>query len=309
MKNLKFDLVVNANALLCPNPTEWYAKAYIDEDTIANYRVVSGVKDKTKISTFLFDNVLKAKSCSWSSVTANLDAIDVSVDSLDAMIEVCQYDVEESFYSTKLGKGSNADFTPNDLMSHFYEAFSKEINEEIQILRWKGDKAGATSTFLDRVDGYEVKMLADLDIIPVTGTAITSLNVLAELSKIKLAAPKAVIRKKADLRFYVSTNIMEAFEFAAASGNTAAYITETLGQKFLGIQIVVCPGMSDNTAVLALKNDLLYICDGEGDADSINTVDMRATTNEPNIRSKASLKVGFFYTNPEQIVFYSPLAS
>jgi len=305
MKNLKFDLVVAANALLCPNPSEWYAKAYITEDTLDNYRVVSGVKSATKISNFLFTDTLKAKSCSWSSVTANLDAIDISVDTIDAMVEICQYDVEESFYSTKLGKGDSADFTPNDLMSHFYEAFSGEINEEIQILRWRGNKLGATSTFLDLVDGYEVKMAADAAIIDVTAIAITSANVLAEMAKVKIAAPVSIIRKKSDLRFYVSTNVMEAYEFAAASGNTAAYITETLGQKFLGIQIVVCPGMSDDTMVLTLKNNLIYACDGEGDADSINTVNMKLTTNEPNIRSKATLKVGFFYTNPTEIVFYS----
>lgn len=306
MRELKFDLTVNSNALLCPNPSEWYAKSYIDEDTLENYRVVSGIKNATKISTFTFADILKPQNCAWASVTATLDAISVSVTPLDAMVEVCQSQVEDSFYATKLGKGSAADFTPNDLMSHFYDVFSLKINEEIQTLRWQGNTGLTSSSYLKQVDGYEKKFLADASIVDVSATAsVTAANVLGEMIKVKQAAPSSIIRKKADLRFYVSTNVAEAFEYAVSAGNTQAYLSLVNGQTFLGIKIVVCPGMTDDKMVLTLKDNLIYVCDGEGDADSINTVDMRATTNEPNIRSKASLKIGFFYTNPSEIIYYS----
>jgi hypothetical protein len=40
MRNLKFDLDVETNALLCPNPDEFYSKAYLTEDIADNYRTL-----------------------------------------------------------------------------------------------------------------------------------------------------------------------------------------------------------------------------------------------------------------------------
>ena len=48
-RKLKFDITIDANALLCPNPNEFYSKAYISEDIVGNYRTLAGIKYKTKI--------------------------------------------------------------------------------------------------------------------------------------------------------------------------------------------------------------------------------------------------------------------
>ena len=44
----------------------------------------------------------------------------------------------------------------------------------------------------------------------------------------------------------------------AATGNTQTYVTLPLGLTFLGINVVTCEGMPDNTMVLTLKNNLIY---------------------------------------------------
>jgi hypothetical protein len=49
MRNLKFDLDVDTNALLCPNPDEFYSKAYLTEDIADNYRTLPGIKSATKL--------------------------------------------------------------------------------------------------------------------------------------------------------------------------------------------------------------------------------------------------------------------
>ena len=131
-RKLKFDLNVEANALLCPNPSEFYSKAYITEDTVNNYRPIPGVKSATKVANVLFDNVLQAASCSFSANPQDLDAIDVDVCSLSAMAELCRFDLESSFISLQMVKGSNGSFEVPSFMAYYWDEMAKEIADEIE---------------------------------------------------------------------------------------------------------------------------------------------------------------------------------
>ncbi len=141
--------------------------------------------------------------------------------------------------------------------------------------------------------------------IPGYNGAITSSNVIDEMAATYNAAPAAVIRKKSDLRFYVSADVAAAYELAAASGNTQTYVTLPLGLTFLGIKVVVAEGMPTSTMVLTLKNNLIYAFDGEGDSKALKAVNLTDTVAEPYLRTRANMKVGFYYTNPAEIVVYS----
>lgn len=309
MRKLRFDLNVETNALLCPNPQEFYSKCYITEDIVNNYRPIPGVKTSTKVANVLFENVLKAATCNFSATTDDLDAIDIDVTALSAMAELCRFDLESSFVSLQMAKGSNAAFDVPSFMSYYWDELSKEIQEEVAVLRWKGNTAGATSTYLDLVDGYEKKFLADAGVVGVTGTTITVSNVIAEMTKVYQALDPACLADLKNLRLYVSANVATAYTVAAAQGNTIAFVTEPLAMSFVGIKIVVNPGMSNNTMVLTNKDNLIYAFDGENDAKEIKAINLEETIAEPRLRSRVNLKVGFFYTNPSEIVFYSPLAS
>jgi len=304
-RKLKFDLNVEANALLCPNPSEFYSKAYITEDVVNNYRPIPGVKSATKVANVLFNDVLKASNCNFSANGQDLDAIDIDVCALSAMAELCRFDLEASFVSLQMVKGSNGSFEVSAFMAYYWDEMAKEIAQEISILRWRGDKLVTPLTFIDLCDGYEKKFNADEDIIrPAGETAITSANVLAEMGKTYAALPGKVRAQKADLRFYISSNVYASYELAAASGNTLTYVTQTLGDTFLGIKIVVIDGASDNTMVLTNHKNLIYAFDGEGDDKALKAVNLEDTVAEPLLRTRANIKVGFFYTNPTEIVFY-----
>jgi hypothetical protein len=89
-RKFNFDLNVEANALLCPNPSEFYSKAYISEDIVGNYRSLPGIKSETKLANVLFENVLKASTCNFAANPSNLDAIDINVCALSGM-KITQY--------------------------------------------------------------------------------------------------------------------------------------------------------------------------------------------------------------------------
>ena len=303
-RNLKFNLDIETNALLCANPNEFYSRAYITEDIVDNYRTLPGIKSATKLANVSFGSILQSSTCAFTAPHDSLNAIDIDVCALSAMAQICQFDLEQSFLSLQMAAGSNGSFEVASFMSYYWETMSMQIGEDVELLRWQGDTASLDS-LLSLCDGYIKKLLADAAVVDVANVAITSGNVIAQLTLILNAAPASIKRKKADLRLYVSSNIATAYELAAATGNTQTYVTTPLALTFLGIKMVVAEGLPNDTAVLTLKNNLIYAFDSEADAKALRAVNLNDTVAEPYLRTRANLKVGFWYTNPTEIVLYS----
>jgi hypothetical protein len=310
MRKLKFDLQVDPTALLAANPEAFYSQAYLSEDTADNYRSLPGVKYKTKLATVTFGNILQASSCSFSAPNDDLNAKEIDVCALSAMAQICQFDLEQSFLSLQMSKGSNGDFSVASFMSFYWSEMANKINGDIESIRWKGDTGSANPT-LALCDGYEKKLTAGLtdptDTVINGGTgAIANFTTL----ETKLAAafallPASIATRTADLRLYMPTQLVNIYRLGVAAGNTNAYITQDLSLTFLGVKIVVCPGMSNNTFVWTLKDNLIYAFDAEGDSSDLRAVNLADTVAEPVIRTRANMKVGFEYVNGSDIVFYS----
>lgn len=307
-RELKFDLSVETNALLCPNPTEFYSKAYLTSDVVDNFRTLPGVKSSTKLANTLFTSVLKASSCDFGTTTESLDAVDIDVCAVSALGELCRFDLEQSFISQQMIKGSNGSFEVASFMDYYWSEMAKEIENEIEQIRWRGNTETASFTgataFLKLCDGYEKLLAADSNVIDVTATTITSSNVIAEMIKVFNALPAALKANRSDLRFYVAADVALAYEIAAAQNNTQAYITASLGLSFLGVKIVVAQGMTAGKMVLTNKDNLIYAFDGEGDSKALKAINLEDTVAEPKLRTRANMKVGFAIVNPAEIVAY-----
>ena len=305
-RNLKFDLDIETNALLCANPDEFYSKAYLSSPDIANnFRTLPGIKSKTKLANVTFGSLLQASTCNFSAPKDTLDAIDIDVCPLSAMAQLCQFDLEQSFLALQMSQGSNGDFTVASFMSYYWNEMANVIGQDLELLRWQGDIA-SEDELLGLCNGYLVQLCGDEGLAAgLYSGAITTSNVLTVLEAVVNAAPASIVRKKADLRLYVSTNVANAYELKAAQGNTQTYVTLPLGLTFLGINVVVCEGMPDNTIVLTLKNNLVYAFDAEGDSKALRAVNLSDTVAEPYLRTRANLKAGFHYTNPSEIVLYN----
>jgi hypothetical protein len=304
MRNLKFDLDVETNALLCPNPDEFYSKAYLTEDIADNYRTLPGIKSATKLANVTFGNLLAASSCNFTAPSDNLDAIDIDVCALSAMSQICQFDLEQSFLALQMSQGSNGDFSVPSFMAYYWGEMAARIGNDLELIRWQGDTE-STDPVLSLCDGYLKKLCADTDVVGLYDGAINASNVLARMTSGLQASPAAVQAKRADLRYFVSSDVFVNYQIAAASGNTLTYVTAPLAPTFLGIKIVLAEGMPVNTMVLALKTDLIYAFDAEGDAKALKAVNLSDSVAEPYIRTRANLKAGFHYTNPAQIVVYN----
>jgi len=304
-RKLKFDLDIENNALLCPNPNEFYSRAYLTADVADSYRALPGIKSKTKLANVAFGSILQASTCNFNAPNDTLDAIEIDVCAFSAMAQICQFDLEQSFVALQMTQGSNGDFTVASFMNYYWGIMAKQIEEDIELIRWQGE-TGSENPLLQLCDGHLRKLCADGGALAyANGGAVNSSNVLATLNLVVNNLPASVRFKKADLRIRVSSNVAAAYELAAASGNTLTYVSAPLQMTYLGIKVIVCEGMPDNTIVASLKDDLIYAFDAEGDGKALKAVNLTDTVAEPYIRTRANVKAGFFHTNPEQIAVWA----
>jgi hypothetical protein len=314
MRKLRFDLDIDASALLAPNAEAFYAQAYLGSTEIAdNFRTLPGIKYKTKIGTVTFGTgLLAASPCSFPNVnTDDLTSHEVDVCALSAMAQVCQFDLEQSFVSLQMSAGSNGDFSVANFFNYYWSEMANAVNGQIEALRWRGDVL-STNPQLELCDGYEKGLAAGV----VAGTvisggtgAITTFAGAGELAASLEAAfalvPASIASRTADLRIYMPTQLVNIYRLGVASGNTNAFITQDLALTYLGIKIVLCPGMSNDTFVITLKDNLIFAFDGEGDPSDLRAVNLADTVAEPVIRTRANMKVGFSFVNPQDIVYYA----
>ena len=308
-RKLRFDLDIDASALLQANSEAFYSRAYLNEEVVDNYRTLPGVKYKTKISTVTFGQVLQAENCGWNASTDDLSSVEIDVCGLSAMAEICQFSLEQSFVSLQMTKGSNGDFTVASFMDFYWNEMAKTIAENIEKLRWLGDTESLVPA-LALCDGYVKSLLADSAVIDIASpVAITPSNVLAKLALVYAAIPAAVIANQEDLRIYVSTPVATAYRAAVAAANTQANLTQALDFSYLGIKMVMCPGMGTTSKIVAtLKGNLIYSFDAEGDGKALRAINLADTVAEPVIRTRANMKVGFTHVNGAEIVFYNAAA-
>jgi hypothetical protein len=308
-RKLKFDLDIDASALLQANSEAFYSRAYLNEEVVDNYRTLPGVKYKTKISNVVFGQVLQEENCGWNASTDDLASVEIDVCGLSAMAQICQFDLEQSFVSLQMTKGSNGDFTVASFMDYYWNEMSKTIAENVEKLRWSGDTNSGTAA-LALCDGYKKGLVADsANVIEVGGAtppAITAANVLEKLALVYAAIPAAVIANQEELRLYVSSAVATSYRAAVAASNTQANLTQALDFTYLGIKMVLCPGMLGlSTIVASPRSNFIYAFDAEGDGKALRAINLADTIAEPVIRTRANMKVGFTHVNGNEIVFYN----
>jgi hypothetical protein len=223
------------------------------------------------------------------------------------MAQICQFDLEQSFVSLQMTKGSNGDFTVASFMDYYWNEMSKTIAENVEKLRWSGDTDSGTAA-LALCDGYKKSLVADsANVIDIgSPVAITPSNVLAKLALVYAAIPAAVIANQEELRLYVSSPVATAYRAAVAASNTQANLTQALDFTYLGIKMVLCPGMLGlSTIVASPRNNFIYAFDAEGDGKALRAINLADTIAEPVIRTRANMKVGFTHVNGNEIVFYN----
>lgn len=309
MRELRFSLDVQANALLCPNPSEWFVKSYIQPNVADNFRTVPGVKESTKISKNSFGNLLQEAGCNWAATDTILDAEDIDVCKVDVMVQICQYDLESSFVSEKMAAG-DSNWEEAEFFSHYWSELQEKVAEEVQLLRWNGDTSLTSPNPLRLCDGYLVKIEDSTNYPGVkeyttfTDVAFDKDNIVDAIGGTVALLPEAVLSRANDVRIYMSAGNAFTYQLATLGLNHDFNYTGELPLSFAGYKVAVQPGMDSDYIVAASKNSMVYAFDGEGDEKALKIVNMMDTSAEPIIRTRVGMKLGFHILDEGNEVAY-----
>jgi hypothetical protein len=299
-KKYKFDLTVDASALLQANPSEYYSLLYGMENAVTNYRVLPGIKNKTKVATVVFGSVLAEAGCDFDPSQATVSAVEIDVCALTSQASVCQYDLEQSWLALEMAKGSNSDFSVASFMNFFWSQMAKKAHQELAIEMWQG------GTFEGSLcDGWLKRLCGAGDFIDSVGSgAVNASNVLAKMAAVISAATPEMLVNPANMQFKVSPNVAAAYRVATAATNTATNVTTGLALTYLDIPVVVEYGLPVDQIILSDYSNFIYALDMEGDVDNLQIVDFSKTTLDRRIGARADFKAGFYVVNTTQVVWY-----
>lgn len=163
VREVKFELEVLNSGEFTPNPREFFDKAYLENSDPSNFRIIPGVKSKMKLGFSQLSNIIKPMDCDFDATPATIGSVTIDVTPLSAMVEICQTDIENSFVVDQMRTGANEPWSAALFMAYFWATVSKEIGEELALIRWQGENGGSytgESEFPNYVDGFE-KILRD----------------------------------------------------------------------------------------------------------------------------------------------------
>jgi hypothetical protein len=305
-RKVHFAMDVTNNALLQVNPKEFYTKALLSNRSSAQFRQLLGIKESTKIASLDFGTLLTEADCDFVANDSTLSAKTMDVCKIALNTEVCQFEIEQSFLADWMNKGSNGDFMPADFATHFYDQLGRTVADQLEYLTWQGDVEGDTGTYLDLCDGLE-KQLSGASIPTaqkIAGTNVTSGNVVAQLTLVYDKIPKALRNRKSEVKWFVASNVADAYRLAVATQSAEMYTTKDSPLNFLGYELTVGEGMTDSTMTLSLQSNYIFLADLVSDPSDITTINMKETTGDRKIRVISDFKVGFNYLNDAEWVTY-----
>lgn len=310
-RELKFAMTVDSTALLQANPKEFYTQALLANRSSAEFRQVLNIKEKTKIGSLGFGSLLFPAECDYQGGNSTLGAKEMDICKAQIGTEVCMYEMETSFLADWMNSGSNGDWMPANFASFFFEELGRTVSDKLEVLTWQGDTdvvfdAEDESTFIGICDGLEKQLCGAT--IPVaqniTGTTVTSSNVIAELTKVYEVIPTKVRQDKSKVKWFISQNIADAYLLAVASQSAEQYTNKDPELKFLGFTLSVGAGMSDNVQTVSLGTNYVFLADMVSDPEDLTVIDMSKTDGSKKWRVRSDFKVGFNYLNDSEWVVY-----
>jgi len=286
---------------------DYILKALIGGETL-NTRGVSvetGIKYKRVIKKLTSAGILQQGGCEFTPTSGMTITEGVlEPERVKVNEELCFDEFDELWDSEEMASGQHAQNVPGELLDAVTEEFVNKVAEGVETAVWQGEKNVTGTTVNDLFDGYEALLEAG-DSVKITGSTLTTSNVLEELDKVYAGLPSGVRKKGKDaLVFFTSYKAASLYEMnlQAQGMNTSATGGEL---SVYGIELKPVGGLSDdNTIVLGARDNFYVGTDLESDFNELKLIDMRETTGDDAVRFIMKAKLDVTIALTDEVVYY-----
>ncbi len=283
----------------------FYSEALLTGETKSVIKLYPDVKSKLKVARLDLANILQEADCTFTDGgTTTLSQKTLEVCPIKVNLEYCQRTFEADYLSMQLKAGSNnGEVMPASVEEYIIGQVSKNISADLENIIWQGDTTGSPASICD---GFLKKFLADATVIDVNNTTVSASNVLTEIGKVYAAIPDTIINSR-DLRIFIPVSIAKFYKtaIAAGTGNGGAYFIGDKELNYLGVTLVIAPGLPADTMVAAETQNLWFGTDLMSDFEDVIIIPQKHISGAPTVRLVAEFKFGVEYGVGEEIVLYS----
>ena len=282
----------------------FYSTILLTGDSKSLLKLFPNVKSKIKIPKFDMSGLIQASDCSFTSGgTSTLSEKTLEVCPLKINVEICLSTFEQDYLSTQLKAGSNgAEVAPASMVNYIFEQIALNTSAEIEALIWNGDTASSPA---DICDGLITKMVTGADTQTVSATTITKAVVLAEIDKVYVKIPDTIINR-GKVVLFVSNKVAQCYKQAVAALNTIGnYNNGNYDLNYLGVKMIIAPGLTANQMVAAEPDNLFVGTDLMSDFDDVILIPQANLSGAKTARFVANFKFGVQYGVGAEIVLYN----
>jgi hypothetical protein len=281
----------------------FYSAALLTGNTKSVIQVYPEVKSSLKIARLDMANILQEADCTFTDGgTTTLSQKTLTVCALKVNLEYCQRTFEANYLSEQLRAGSNnGEVMPASVEEYILNQVSQNISADLENLIWQGDTAGSPASVCD---GFLKAFVADNSVVDVVGTTVTAANVYTEIGKVYAAIP-ATIRFRGKVVIFISNAIAGFFKQAQGATTGGLFITGDKELNYLGVPLIIAPGLPTNDMVAAEPDNLWFGTDLMSDFEDVMIIPQKAISGAPTVRIVAEFKFGVNYGVSEEIVYYT----
>ena len=270
--------------------------------------ILPNIKYKAAMKVGAFSNLVRSADCDFDSSTSGLTLTEkvLTPTELQVNLQICKKELHADWEAAQMGFSAFDSLPP--LFSDFVIArVAAEVASATETSIWQG--ASGEGNF----DGFRTLAVADSTVSDISGTTVTSANVVTELGKIFDAIPSGVYGAD-DLNLYVSQNIFKAYiralgGFAATnSGVDAKSHTFYNGGElsFDGVKLYPSSGFPDNCAIAARSSNLYFGTGLLNDRNEVKVIDMSDIDGSQNVRVVMRYTAGVQIGVGADVVLYDP---
>ena len=278
---------------------DYIKAAFLANESLQHVTVKENIDYKAVVKKLVDDISFEAPTCDFTALgTITITERTLTLEKFQVQRNICKNNFLNDWAAGDYQRGEVEPALAETLIANMLEGIAAK-NEEIL---WTG--ANATT---GEYDGLLTLMNAGGSgvLFVSTPVAIDSTNVIAKIAATVATLPTAVKRSTEKPVIYIAQNVWEAFmQASAAAGNGwYTYGGPEMPKSYLGYQLAICPGMPDNTIVMAQKSNLWFGTNVLSDWNSVQVVDMGQFA-EDNVRFSAKFFAGCQFGIGNEIAAY-----
>ena len=303
MKNFKLSFT-DSTTFAGKDLEGFYASALLKGVSKETFRLIPDLKSKAKIAKLNLGSIVQDADCTFSGAgEGTLLQKEVEAHDIKINLSYCLRTWERNYLSQALRPGSNTgELMPASVEEFLLQEVGKQVAAELEKVTWAG--TASTPNFTAEA-GLISKLGADSDVVDVAGATLSASNIIAEIGKVYSAIPATILNSD-ELVIYLSTAASAFYRqaLAAASAETF-YMQNHTELTYLGVPIVVAPGMPTNKMVAGEKTNFLLLTDLMSDFNDVLILPQRGVTGVPEVRFVADMKFGVNYIYGAEVVLYA----